>query len=381
MSNLSIDFMGQRRVAAIFSSMLVIASLVGFFTNGLNLGLDFSGGTLIELEYDQAADLEQVRGVLRDKQFTNAVAVPFGSDTEVMIRFRGSFAEIATNRLNNILTEDLGSEARVSSVDRMSSEYQSRVTVDQPGLADSRDQLLPAVVFGDVVARNQKEGTEFLLRKDIDIAIADDLVKSLADAAGAQVTKKRSEFVGPQVGEELIENAIWGGLTSLAVVMLYVALRFQFKFSVGAVVALAHDVIIVLGLFAIFHWDFDLTVFAAILAVIGYSLNDTIVVSDRIRENFRKIRKGDSIEIINKSLNQTVGRTLVTSLTTLLVLSALFLIGGESIHNFSLALIIGVIVGTYSSIYVAANTMLAMKISKEDLIVPVKEGAEFEEIP
>lgn len=192
---------------------------------------------------------------------------------------------------------------------------------------------------------------------------------------------KRSEFVGPQVGDELRDQGGIGLLFALAVVMVYVALRFQFKFSVGAVAALAHDVIIVLGFFSLTQLDFDLTVLAALLAVIGYSLNDTIVVSDRIRENFRKVRKGTSEDVINHSLSQTLGRTLVTSLTTLLVLLALFFVGGELINAFAIALIIGVVIGTYSSIYVAANILLLMHISKEDLMLPEKEGAEMDEMP
>jgi preprotein translocase subunit SecF len=201
--------------------------------------------------------------------------------------------------------------------------------------------------------------------------IFDDLKKTYGEDS---VDLRRSEFVGPAVGEELTNQGGLGMLTALAMVMLYIAFRFQVKFAVGAVVALFHDVAITLGFFSLFRWDFDLTVVAALLAVIGYSLNDTIVVSDRIRENFRKIRKASPIEVINISLNQTLGRTLVTSLTTLLVLFALFILGGELIRGFAIGLIIGVIIGTYSSIYVAANTMLALGINKEDLAVPIKEG-------
>jgi len=182
------------------------------------------------------------------------------------------------------------------------------------------------------------------------------------------------------VGEELREQGGLGMLLALAVVMVYVALRFQLKFSLGAVVALGHDVLIVLGVFSILGWDFDLTVLAALLAVIGYSLNDTIVVSDRIRENFRKMRKGTALEIINESLNQTLGRTLITSLTTIMVLAALTIFGGEMIRGFSVALMIGVLVGTYSSIYVAANILLALGISKDDLVIPVKEGVDQDEL-
>ena len=187
------------------------------------------------------------------------------------------------------------------------------------------------------------------------------------------VKLRQSNFVGPAVGQELTEDGGLALLTALIVVMLYILFRFTKQFSVGAVVALAHDVIVVLGCFAIFHWTFDLTVLAALLAVIGYSLNDTIVVSDRIRENFRKIRKALPVDVINESLNQTLGRTLVTSMTTLFVLLALLFAGGEVIRGFALALSIGVVVGTYSSIYVAANVLLAMNITREDLLVPEKE--------
>jgi preprotein translocase subunit SecF len=208
-----------------------------------------------------------------------------------------------------------------------------------------------------------------------------ELLEILQQSYSGEVELRRIEFVGPQVGDELKEQGGLAMLFALGLVMLYIAFRFQFKFSVGAVVALIHDVIITLGLFSIFGWEFDLTVMAAVLAVIGYSLNDTIVVADRIRENFRKIRKADPLTVINTSLTETLGRTLVTSLTTLLVLLALFVIGGEMIHEFARALIIGVVVGTYSSIYVAANVLVAMGISKEDLMIPVKEGAEFDGTP
>ena len=205
--------------------------------------------------------------------------------------------------------------------------------------------------------------------------LGDRILESLKETA-SDVTLRRSEFVGPAVGEELTNQGGLGLLTALAVVMIYVAFRFQLKFAVGAVVALFHDVMITLGLFSVARWNFDLTVVAALLAVIGYSLNDTIVVSDRIRENFRKIRRGSPFDIINTSLNQTLGRTLITSFTTLIVLFALLILGGELIRGFAIGLIIGVLVGTYSSIYIAANVLLLLNISREDLAVPVKEGAD-----
>ncbi len=232
--------------------------------------------------------------------------------------------------------------------------------------------------YNDVVVQTFGSPTDILVRlaQDHTAQLGDEVLEVLRADADQPIELRRSEFVGAQVGDELREQGGLGMLLALGLVMLYVAFRFQFKFSVGAVVALAHDVLIVLGLFSIFKLEFDLTVLAAVLAVIGYSLNDTIVVSDRIRENFRKVRKGTPLEIINLSLTQTLGRTLVTSLTTLLVLLALFFFGGEMIHGFATALMIGVLVGTYSSVYVASNTLVLMNITREDLLPPVKEEVE-----
>lgn len=301
----SINFMGQRFLAMIVSAVLLVGSLASLSINGLQFGLDFTGGLQVEAEFSQPANLENIRVSLGRSGFEDASIVHFGAETEVMVRM------------------------------------QQQLT---PGVEQTVLSILKETTDGEVII-------------------------------------KRIEFVGPQVGDELRDQGGIGMLFALAVVMFYVALRFQFKFSIASVAALAHDVIIVLGFFSFFKIDFDLTVLAAVLAVIGYSLNDTIVVSDRIRENFRKIRKGSATEIINISLTQTLGRTLVTSLTTLLVLLALFFVGGELIHAFSVALIIGVFVGTYSSIYVAANILLLMSITKEDLMVPVKEGAEIDDMP
>ncbi len=242
-------------------------------------------------------------------------------------------------------------------------------------LADAGYNGAVVVHFGseqDVLVRLQRGHSDKL---------GAELLATLQEKFDGTVDLRRIEFMGPQVGEELRDDGGLALLAALIVVMLYVAFRFQIKFSVGAVAALAHDVIITLGFFSIFQWEFDLTVLAALLAVIGYSLNDTIVVSDRIRENFRKIRKSSPIEVINISLTETLGRTLVTSLTTLLVLVALFIFGGELIHGFAIALLIGVVIGTYSSIYVAANILLMLNISKEDLMVPIKEGEEIDDMP
>jgi preprotein translocase subunit SecF len=301
----SINFMGQRFVAIALSAVLLIASIGSLAVNGLQFGLDFTGGLQVEAEFTQRADLESIRKNLGDSGFEDATIVYFGAETEVMVR----------------------------------------------------------------------------MQQDLTSGVEQDVLAALKSTTDGDVIIKRIEFVGPQVGDELRDQGGIGMLFALAVVMVYVALRFQFKFSVASVAALGHDVLIVLGFFSIFKLDFDLTVLAAVLAVIGYSLNDTIVVFDRIRENFRKIRKVDAIEVVNISLTQTLGRTLVTSLTTLLVLLALFFVGGELIHAFSIALMIGVFVGTYSSVYVAANILLLMKVTKEDLMEPVKEGLEEDEMP
>jgi preprotein translocase subunit SecF len=307
---LNFDFMKLRNVAMIFSAILLIISIASLATRGLHLGLDFTGGTLLEVSYQQPANIQDIRSKLEASGFMDTTVQNFGSETDVLIRMAEAYRDT------------LGAE------------------------------VLEALRVGTL-----NDG------------------KSLND-----VELRRSEFVGSQVGEELRDQGGLALLMALFVVMLYVAFRFQFKFSVGAVLALFHDVVIILGLFSLFQWDFDLTVFAALLAVVGYSLNDTIVVADRIRENFRVVRKGDAIEIINISLNQTLGRTIMTSLTTALVLLALMFLGGELIHNFALGLFIGVIVGTYSSIYVAANILIMMNISREDLI-PAELEEELDENP
>lgn len=299
-----INFMGQRWIAVAFSALLLLASIGSLSVRGLNWGLDFTGGTLVEVHYSDTAPLEDIRANLEAGGFAGAVVVSFGTDQDVLIRLPQGYSDKDGARLL---------------------------------------QLLQSAYEGDVELR-------------------------------------RIEFVGPQVGEELREQGGLAMLMALGLVMLYVAFRFQFKFSMGAVVALAHDVLITLGFFSITGIEFDLTVLAALLAVIGYSLNDTIVVSDRIRENFRKIRKAEPIEVINVSLTETLARTLVTSFTTLLVLAALAVFGGEMIFGFAVALLVGVVIGTYSSIYVAANSLLMLGISKEDLLVPVKEGAEQEDM-
>jgi len=376
------DFMGRRKIAAVFSIILLIVSIGALIGKGLNLGLDFLGGTQVEVTFAESADLGKAREVLTAEGFKDATVVYFGTETEVMIRFNGSLEDVAVNRIGQaLLSIDPG--ATIVSVGKRTNEYESKVTVTgSDDVAKSAATLFSDVLYGSTRIKKEKDGNiSFLTSVSLNDAMSKSMLGALSNAAGSEVTLNYSESVDSQVGSEMFENAMIGMLVALAIVMIYVALRFQYKFSLGAVAALIHDVIITLGFFALFGWDFDLTVFAAVLAVIGYSLNDTIVVSDRIRENFRLIRQSSSLEIINISLNQTLGRTLVTSLTTLLVLAALFIFGGEVIHGFAQALIVGVTIGTYSSVYVAANIMLALHISKEDLIVPVKEGAEFDSMP
>ena len=297
------NFMGLRKYAVVFSSLLLAVSVWSLYSQGLVLGLDFSGGTQIEVGYEQPADVSALRLQLATAGFENPVVVHFGSETDVLIRLQG-----------------------------------------EP------DQALSEKVL------------------------------AVLKSSGDQLELRRVDFVGPQIGDELREDGGLGMLTALAVVMLYVAIRFQLKFSIGAVLALVHDVIITLGIFSLARLEFDLTVLAAVLAVVGYSLNDTIVVSDRIRENFRKIRQASPVEVINESLSQTLWRTINTSVTTMLVLSALFFIGGELIHNFAIALMIGVGIGTYSSMYVAASIMLTLNLDREDLLEHV-EGELVDDLP
>ncbi|KGK00368.1 protein translocase subunit SecF [Thalassotalea sp. ND16A] len=305
----TIAFMSQRKLASMISILLVVAALFSLATNKLNLGLDFTGGTLLEIGFSQPADLVKVREVLEAGGYDDAVVQLFGSSEDVLIRL---------GQRENVKAEMLGNQ----------------------------------------------------------------ILSILEQGTGQAIDMRRIEFVGANVGDELTEQGGLAMLTALICILMYVAFRFEWRFALGSVSALAHDVILTLGLFSALQLEFDLTVLAAILAVIGYSLNDTIVVSDRIRENFRKVRKGTSEEIINISLTQTLSRTMITSLTTFIVLLALFFKGGALIHGFATALLFGIIVGTYSSIYVASTVALALGISKEDLIPEVieKEGADQEEL-
>ena len=298
------QFMKYRKIAAIASIALFTISVLSLSFRGLSLGLDFSGGTLVEVTYETPVELESIRNTLIANGYEDSQVVNFGTNLDVLIK-----------------------------------------VADQNGNSSIGESIF-----------------------------------NLLESSGFNGELKRVEFVGPQVGAELRDQGGLGMLVALFMILFYVAFRFQYKFALGAVSALGHDVVIILGLFSVFGWDFDLTVLAALLAVIGYSLNDTIVVSDRIRENFRTQRELGPQDMIDLSLNQTLGRTVVTSLTTLLVLFALFIFGVEMIKGFSLALILGVLVGTYSSIYVVANMLMSLTLTQEDLAVPEPEGADFDDI-
>ena len=297
-----INFLGMRFYAAGFSIITTVLAIFFVATKGLNFGLDFAGGTLVEVTYSQPATLTEIRDTLERGGFERATVVNLGSEHDVMVRL--------------------------------------------PTTADAR--------------------------------IGNHIIESLQKDAKGEVKLRRVEFVGPQVGEELREKGGLALLLSLIAVMLYVAFRFEYKFGVGAIISLFHDAIIALGAFALFQWEFDLTTLAAILAIVGYSINDTIVVFDRIRENFRKLRKMEVIEIMNISTTETLDRTLATSGITLAVLLSLLLFGGDALRGFALALSIGTIIGTFSSIYVAAAIALWMGVKREDLlpVVVQKEGVE-----
>jgi preprotein translocase subunit SecF len=297
------DFMGRRNIAYVFSAILIIASIACIATQGLKFGIDFTGGTLLELGYSEDADLNAIRAALKNSEFSEAVVQAFGSPQDVLVRLPQSTAE---------------------------------------GDADLSSRVLAVLPGADM---------------------------------------RRIEFVGPQVGEELAEDGALAMIYALAGIMLYVMIRFTWKFATGAIVALVHDVVITVGFFAATQMEFDLPVLAAILAVIGYSLNDTIVVFDRSRENFRRQRKQTAVEVLNSSINQTLSRTLITGITTLLVLFALFFLGGELIHAFSTALIVGIVIGTYSSIYIASPVTLILGVEKVDLMPVVKEAADGDSKP
>ncbi len=302
-ANANIDFMGRRRIALVISAILILGSILLLATRGLNFGIDFTGGTVIEVGYPEPVALEDVREQLEAGGYGRAIVQYFGTSQDILIR----------------------------------------------------------------LAPREGEDTAEL---------STEVIRVLGAGPGTDIDLRRVEFVGPQVGEELREQGGLAMLYAMFGILIYVALRFEWRFSVGSVLALVHDVLITLGIFSLIQAEFDLSVLAAILAVIGYSLNDTIVVYDRIRENFRKLRKEHAEAVMNKSVNQMLSRTIITSGTTLLVLMALFILGGAVINNFALALIIGVLVGTYSSIYIAAALALVMGVDRTVMLPVKKEGEE-----
>lgn len=377
-----INFMGIRKFTSATSIILVLVSIFSIAFFGLKGGLDFTGGTQLEVLFDQPADLNKVRLVLEEKKLKSPVAVLFGSDKQVMIRTQDEMKAKGQALIAEKITAAGGV---LESIERPSREYEGFADVLVIANLNSETLQQKAVIseadFGRVQYAQRDGKTLAVLENSLDSVYLKELLSDMEVATGAKIELRSSEFVGPQIGDELRDQGGLGLLTAFVLVFLYVAVQFQWKFSVGAIAALCHDVIITLGFFAIFQWDFDLTVLAAILALIGYSINDTIVIYDRIRENFRIMRKTDALEIINVSLTQTLGRSIMTSGTTLLVLVCLFLFGGELLRGFSTALIIGILVGTYSSTYIAAHITAALDVSKEDLMPKEKEGAELDEAP
>ncbi len=311
LANIKYDFMGHRKMALLLSMTLIIVAFGSLFSRGLNLGLDFTGGTVVVVHFEEVVQISDVRENLESSGFNNIVVKNFGSPQDIEITVPpqdGNMAGVDEAKLSNDILNEL---------------------------------------------------------------------RQLNDSASIS----KVDYVGSQVGDELVEQGSLALLYAIMGILIYVTIRFEWRFSLGAIAALVHDVVITAGVFSIWQVEFDLTVLAALLAVIGYSLNDTIVVFDRIRENFRKGRKATTEEVINKSIGQTLSRTVITSFTTMLVLMALFFFGGDLIHGFAFALIVGVIVGTYSSIFVASTTTLALGISREDLIPVEKEGANLDHIP
>lgn len=296
-----INFVGVRKYALFISAVLIIIAIYSIATKGLNFGIDFTGGTMIEIGYPEAADLNAIRDTLSASGHEDAMVQNFGSLGDVLVRLP---------------------------------------VIEGQNMAD----------------------------------LSNEVVSTLQESAGVSLDVKRVEFVGPQVGEELTEDGGLAMIYALIGILIYVALRFEYRFAISSVVALVHDVVITVGFFALFQIQFDLTILAAILAVIGYSLNDTIVVFDRIRENFLKLRNATPEDVVNIAVNGTLGRTIMTSMTTLLVVVALFIFGGDVIHGFAMALLVGILIGTYSSIYVAGSSVLLMGVSKADLMPPEKEG-------
>lgn len=379
-----IDFMGIRHYTSALSILFVVISLGAITINGLKLGLDFTGGTQLDVMFDRPADLDQIREVLETEELANPVAVLFGSETEVMIRTQDQMKVKGTEKLAARIAE-LGANASLEDVERPAREYETyadALVIANASLEAVRNSgIFDRAEYGRIDYLERAGKVLVVVEKSIESVYLQQLIVNLERVTGSSIELRSSEFVGPQIGDELRDQGGLGMLAAFALVFLYVAIQFQWKFSVGAIIGLVHDVIITLGMFALFQWDFDLTVLAAILALIGYSINDTIVIYDRIRENFRLLRKTDPHEVINISITQTLGRTIMTSVSVFLVLFCLYFLAGDVLQGFAMALIIGIVAGTYSSIYVCANITAALDITKEDLMPKTREEASLDEAP
>jgi preprotein translocase subunit SecF len=326
-----IDFIGRRRIAALISISIIVILLLSLFIRGLNLGIDFTGGTLVEVSYSSSVNAEEVRTNLRRSGLDSVVVQYFGTSRDVLIRLPAD-PEVDAAETSSLIMSSL------------------------------------RVPYGETLAQTSENDSQRCIFQD-------------GTTGDCTVQMRRVEFVGPQVGDELTEKGGLAMLYALIGILAYVAWRFEWRFALGAVIALVHDVLVTVGFFSLLGLEFSLPVLAAVLAVIGYSLNDTIVVFDRIRENFRKMRKGTIVDIMNSAINQTLRRTLLTSLTTLLVVVTLILLGGEIIKGFAVALFIGILVGTYSSIFVASPVVLSLRITRDDMLVIKKEGEEADSLP
>ena len=326
-----IDFIGRRRIAALISISVIVIVLLSLFFRGLNLGIDFTGGTLVEVSYSSSVNTEEVRTNLRRSGLDGVVVQYFGTSRDVLIRLPAD-PEVDAAESSSLIISSLR----------------------EP--------------YGETLAQSSENDSQRCVFQD-------------GTTGDCTVQMRRVEFVGPQVGDELTEKGGLAMLYALIGILAYVAWRFEWRFALGAVIALVHDVVVTVGIFSLLGLEFSLPVLAAVLAVIGYSLNDTIVVFDRIRENFRKMRKGTIVEIMNSAINQTLRRTLLTSLTTLLVVVTLILLGGEIIKGFAVALFIGILVGTYSSIFVASPVVLSLRITRDDMLLIKKEGEEADSLP
>ena len=326
-----IDFIGRRRIAALISISVIVIVLLSLFFRGLNLGIDFTGGTLVEVSYSSSVNTEDVRTNLRRSGLDGVVVQYFGTSRDVLIRLPAD-PEVDAAESSSLIISSLR----------------------EP--------------YGETLAQSSENDSQRCVFQD-------------GTTGDCTVQMRRVEFVWPQVGGELTEKGGLAMLYALIGILAYVAWRFEWRFALGAVIALVHDVVITVGIFSLLGLEFSLPVLAAVLAVIGYSLNDTIVVFDRIRENFRKMRKGTIVEIMNSAINQTLRRTLLTSLTTLLVVVTLILLGGEIIKGFAVALFIGILVGTYSSIFVASPVVLSLRITRDDMLLIKKEGEEADSLP